>query len=601
MAIMIRGSSLRETSFCAILYLMKEGQKKIIISRITNVKRKIIKHIHNEGVHMKKKLSYGILGVFAVALMVSTTVLINNFTREKSREENDSAQSDSEGFEEEFLWQREAKNPITLDWYINYSWFVTGWGENLVSKTITDETGVSVHFITPIGNEEEKLNTLISSDSLPDLITLGWWDSQVNDMISDDMVYALNELADEYDPYFYQVTDSEVVNWYTQNNGNIYCYPCSSYTPEDLKEHENISSNQTFLVRKDIYEAIGSPDMTTPEGFKTAVEKAAKMFPEVNGKPMIPVGSHVFDEMGCVSFDQYLMNFLAVPFEKDGEYYDRYTDPDYITWLKMFRELGEEGLLANDIFLDQRTQMSEKIEEGRYFCMLYQRTDISDQEKILYRENPDSIYIAVDGPKNSKGDDYVLPTNSVNGWTVTMISKNCKDPKRAIAFLNYMMSEHGQKLISIGVEGETYDMIDGRAVMKDDVKELLNTDRETYDERYGADNAYWMLQNNVMQLQWKPATEEPLKQLEEWTYPYTKYLGQYDVLMTEDNEVGTAYTKITRLWSETLPRLLLSESEEAFDSILNDFVEEREALGYTQVLEEETRQMKENKEKLRIE
>lgn len=550
---------------------------------------------------MKKKISCGILGAVAVALIVSATVFTYKFTREQRRGEASSTQLDNEGTGEEFLWQREANNPITLNWYINYSWFVTGWGENLVSKTITDETGVSVHFITPTGNEEEKLNTLISSDSLPDLITLGWWDSQVNDMISADMVYALNELADEYDPYFYQVTDSEVVSWYTQNDGNIYGYPCSSYTPEDFEENDNVSSNQTFLVRKDIYEAIGSPDMTTPEGFQAAVEKAVKMFPEVNGEPLIPVGSHVFDEMGCVSFDKYLMNFLAVPFEKDGIYYDRYTDPEYITWLKMFRELGEEGLLANDIFLDQRTQMSEKIEEGRYFCMLFQRTDISDQEKILYEKKPDSIYIAVDGPKNSNGDDYVLPTNGINGWTITMISKNCKDPERAIAFMNYMMSEHGQKLISIGVEGETYDMIGGRAVIKEDVKELLNTNRETYDELYGADNAYWMLQDNVLQLQWKPELEEPLKQLEEWTYPYTKYLGQYDVLMTEDNEVGTAYTKITRLWSETLPRLLLAESEEVFDQILNDFVEKREELGYTQVLEEETRQMKENKEKLRIE
>lgn len=550
---------------------------------------------------MKKKISCGILGAVAVALIVSATVFTYKFTREQRRGEASSTQLDNEGTGEELLWQREANNPITLNWYINYSWFVTGWGENLVSKTITDETGVSVHFITPTGNEEEKLNTLISSDSLPDLITLGWWDSQVNDMISADMVYALNELANEYDPYFYQVTDSEVVSWYTQNDGNIYGYPCSSYTPEDFEENDNVSSNQTFLVRKDIYEAIGSPDMTTPEGFQAAVEKAVKMFPEVNGEPLIPVGSHVFDEMGCVSFDKYLMNFLAVPFEKDGIYYDRYTDPEYITWLKMFRELGEEGLLANDIFLDQRTQMSEKIEEGRYFCMLFQRTDISDQEKILYEKKPDSIYIAVDGPKNSNGDDYVLPTNGINGWTITMISKNCKDPERAIAFMNYMMSEHGQKLISIGVEGETYDMIGGRAVIKEDVKELLNTNRETYDELYGADNAYWMLQDNVLQLQWKPELEEPLKQLEEWTYPYTKYLGQYDVLMTEDNEVGTAYTKITRLWSETLPRLLLAESEEVFDQILNDFVEKREELGYTQVLEEETRQMKENKEKLRIE
>ena len=33
--------------------------------------------------------------------------------------------------------------------------------------------------------------------------------------------------------------------------------------------------------------------MTTPEGFKAAVEKAAEMFPEVNGEKLIPVGSHV--------------------------------------------------------------------------------------------------------------------------------------------------------------------------------------------------------------------------------------------------------------------------------------------------------------------
>lgn len=58
-------------------------------------------------------------------------------------------------------------DPVTLDWYINYSWFSTPWGENLVSQTITEETGVDIHFITPLGNESEKLNALIASDSLP--------------------------------------------------------------------------------------------------------------------------------------------------------------------------------------------------------------------------------------------------------------------------------------------------------------------------------------------------------------------------------------------------------------------------------------------------
>ena len=81
--------------------------------------------------------------------------------------------------------------------------------------------------------------------------------------------------------------------------------------------------------------------------------------------------------------------------------------------------------------------MSEKILNGQYFCMIYQYTDMADQEKVLYKENPDSIYIAVDGPKNLNGDDYTLPGTSVNGWTVTLISKNCKNPDKAIKLLSY--------------------------------------------------------------------------------------------------------------------------------------------------------------------
>ena len=495
-------------------------------------------------------------------------------------------------------WEKNANDPVTLDWYVNYSWFVTGWGGNLVSDTITEETGVTVNFITPLGNEEEKLNALISSDSLPDIITLGWWETQYTEMVEQDMVYSLNELADQYDPYFYEVADEGVLNWYRWPDGNVYCYPNSSYTPKDLEEHDDIPSNQTFLVRKDIYEAIGSPDMTTIEGFYNAVKLAKEMFPTVNGEPLIPIGAHVFDETGCVSFDQYLQNFLAVPWEENGQYYDRNTDPEYIEWLKMFRKLSEEGYLSPDIFVDTRAQMSEKISDGRYFCMLYQRTDLADQQKSLYDANPDSIYIAVPGPKNSKGDDPVLPSTGITGWTVTLVSKNCKAPDRAIQFLSYLMSEHGQKMIFLGVEGQMYTEENGQIVINEDVERILNSDRALYDATYGADDAYWMLQDNVMQLQWKTEMFEPLKQLAEWTYPYTTYLGQYEIRQPQDPTLSAIYTNSNKLWSVTIKNLLLSESEEEFDSIMADYISKRADMGFDKLLEEETRQMNANKEKL---
>ena len=492
----------------------------------------------------------------------------------------------------------EVQEEITLDWYVNYSWFATPWGENLVSQTITEETGVNVNFITPIGNETEKLNALIASDTLPDMITLGYWEPQVDEMIGEDMVYALNELADQYAPQFWEVTDETAVNWYTREDGNIYAYPNSSISPQDLRENKYIGSNQTFLVRKDIYEAIGSPDMTTPEGFAAAVKKAVEMFPEVDGKPLVPVGAHSFDNEGNVSFDKYLMNFLAIPWEKDGKLYDRYTDPEYIRWLKMFRELGEQGYLATDIFVDTRTQMEEKLTEGRYFCMIYQYTDMLSQQKILYERNPDMVYMAVEGPRNSKGEDPTLPCTSISGWTVTLISKNCKNPQRAIELMSYLMSENGQMLIFLGVEGETYDMVEGKPVLKPDMKHLLDTDRVSYDRIYGADNAYWMLQDLVMQQKWQQSSSPAEEQLKEWSGKYVVYNGQYEIVLPMNSEGAAADDKIIRLWSKTLPRLLLAPTEEEFDAILAAFVEDREELGYPLVMEAGTEYMIEAKEKL---
>ncbi len=538
-------------------------------------------------------------GIYLVGMMLMGTGLLCAGCASKDGGQQGAGQASADGTDAP-AWERYSGEPVTFDWYINYSWFNSEWGGNVVSDRITEETGVNIHFITPGGNEKEKLNALIAADSLPDFITLGWWEPQIDEMIDSGMVYALNELADEYDACFYQVSDADVVNWYTKEDGNIYSYPNSFFTAKDIETYDNISSNQTFLVRKDIYEAIGSPDMTTPEGFSAAVKKAQDMFPTVDGEPLIPVGAHVFNDQGNVSFDQYLMNFLAVPFEENGELYDRYTNEDYLTWLKMFRRLGEEGFLADDIFIDQRMQTEEKMAKGRYFCMLYQYTDMVAQQKELYVNHPERIYLAVDGPKNAAGDDPTLPTSGINGWTVTLISKSCKNPERAIAFMDYMLSEQGQLRLSLGVEGETFDYVDGKPVVKEEVNELLNTDRAAYNQRYGADNTYWMLQDNRMQLKWKQEPGEPVRQIMEWSYPYVIYNGQYDAFLPKGSREAYADNKIELLWSKTLPRLLLAESEEEFDEILAFFLEEREACGFREVQAAKTALMKQAKEKMGI-
>jgi putative aldouronate transport system substrate-binding protein len=246
--------------------------------------------------------------------------------------------------------------------------------------------------------------------------------------------------------------------------------------------------------------------------------------------------------------------------------------------------------------------MSEKISNGQYFCMIYQYTDMADQEKMLYANNPDSIYIAVDGPKNSAGDDYTLPGTSINGWTVTVIPKNCKNPEKAIKLLTYLISEEGQKTTWLGVEGKTWDYNEeGVPEMKDDVKKVLYSDRDAFDKKYGADSCYWMMQNDAMASQWiKDDKENPVVQLKQWTYPYTTYVGQYTITFDSDSKVGNIKNDIDILWGKTLPKLLLASNEEEFDDIYNSYIKEKYNEGYNKVLKALTKKMNENIKRLGI-
>jgi putative aldouronate transport system substrate-binding protein len=132
-------------------------------------------------------------------------------------------------------WKAAAANPITFDWYMNFSWFNKKWADDATSTYVTKKTGVKVNFIVPAGNENEKLNTMIASGKLPDFITLGWYEEAVKKMVAGKLVLPLNELADQYDPYFYKVADPAKLGWYKNDDGNVYGYPNASSSPEDYK------------------------------------------------------------------------------------------------------------------------------------------------------------------------------------------------------------------------------------------------------------------------------------------------------------------------------------------------------------------------------
>lgn len=495
-------------------------------------------------------------------------------------------------------WKKDT-SPVTLNWYVNFSWFNYNWGESLISKYIQEKTGVKINFIVPAGNENEKLNTMIASGTLPDIVTLGWWEDGVKKMIEGDLVYSLDELATKYDPAFKQVANPQLLGWYKQPDGKTYGYPNYAVTPSDYGKVK-ITSNQAFVVRKDIYEAIGKPDMRTPEGFLKALKAAKDKFPKINGQPLIPIGFHEFGDAGSDSLNDYIRNFLNIPREKNGKLYDGREDPEYLRWMKTLRKANEMGLIAPDVFIDKRAQMEEKIAQGRYFAMLYQRTDMVQGQQALWDKDPNTAYIAVDGPADAKLDPPKLAGPGISGWTLSMITKNSKNAARAIAFFTYWISAEGQRDMYLGKKGETWDVINGKESYLPAYVKLKNDNIGEFNKVVGQD-PLWMFGNSLYQQNWAPETAPALKQMEDWTVGKAISYSVYDNLApTSDSPLGIAAQKINDKWARVQPKLILAKSDAEFDKLFSQFIKDRNALSWTKIMDYQNKKLAENKAKLGI-
>lgn len=496
-------------------------------------------------------------------------------------------------------WKND-KATADLSWYINFDWFAQTWGNDVATKYITEDTGVK---ITYQNGTDDKLNTMMASGDLPDLITIDGSSPLIKD--ADKFAIPLDELAAKYDPYFLSgAAKPETLKFFTREDGHIYGYPNFSNTQSDY-DKGGVYGNQAFMVRKDVYAKIGSPDMTTPEGFTAALEAVQKLnLKDELGKPMVPFGTEAFNdgsEKDAV-FDRTLADFIGVPMlTDDGKYNDRLTDKDFQTWLKVFVKARQSGLTDKDMLTMTKDDKDARLTNGSYFA--YFANDIigeTDPMSLWDKEHPDEAYIAVDGPKSTIGRKTALPGTSIEGWTQTFISKKAKNPQKAMELMTYLVSEYGDTVMNFGREGETYTMQNGNPVMNKDLLDLKQTDPAGFEKKVGLTTHLW-LQDSALLSRQMGLSQFPqyLQQAKQWTVPYVVpqfELASLDVFLSRESARNVE--KINQEWSQTIAKILNAKSDADVDQDMAAFVKYRTSNGYDKIVEERNAQIEANKKKL---
>jgi len=488
-------------------------------------------------------------------------------------------------------WKLDTKEEVTeLTWYVNADWWNTDFGNDVVTKKIKEDLNIHINFIT---GDDTKLNTLFAGDQLPDIITTFDGNSQLAKK-ANTWALPLNDLADKYDPYFYQVAADDTLKWFQLEDGKTYTYPNYSNTQADY-DSGYIPAKTAFVIRKDVYEALGKPEMGTPEQFEAVMNQIKQQFPD-----LLPFGFNAVGT-GTGSLGDVFQDFLGVPLEdEDGNFYNRNLDEDYLTWIATLNRVYRNGAISDDSFADDGTAFEEKVKSGKYATMLLDGTPQQGGNlQIWMSANPGKEYIAIDGPQSTEGRKPTLNQSGISGWMVTFITKNVKDPAKAIQIFTYLLSEEGQMLMNYGIEGETYKKNpDGTVELLPEVKAMQMNDADRYKKEYRMGEFMFFGHDRHKALS-MDSFPESIKQMQEWGRGKLK--GHF-ILENTNPDPGSAEARslsaIETEWSTTLVSMIRAKSDEERENALNNYKKFLDENNWDSIVKIRSEKMQANKEKL---
>ncbi|MCL2060404.1 MAG: hypothetical protein FWH01_15365 [Oscillospiraceae bacterium] len=336
-------------------------------------------------------------------------------------------------------------DPITFSLFADITWLAQDTFEGgIIPLEIQKQTGVWVDFTK--GTDVQQVPLMIASGDLPELFTIsGDNRPSVFDMSSSQYAYSIEELIEEYCPDWVIPQTQLALGRMFSEDGKAYTLRDNFNTADEIRnsQHRILVNQGQLCMRGDIYEALGSPEIHSKDDFFTLLGTIQENYPD-----MIPLWFNMRNYGGLYQLVGFDGNF---PKDANGGYSHTLSDPLYKEFMKSLFELYKAGyIVAENFAMTQDSEMFDPAHNGKIFMYgHFAGNDDVNSTRLISQVIPDAFFIQVFPLEN-----YVN-TQAVGGNYSMFITKNCKDPERAIKLKRYAYDN--PFLIMYGVEGEDLD------------------------------------------------------------------------------------------------------------------------------------------------
>lgn len=446
-------------------------------------------------------------------------------------------------------------------------------------KTVKEITGVDVTCDVALSDATEALYLMMTTGNWPDIITLDGATPIVNELIQGGYVYSLTELAEKYDPDFISSLPPAMVEAGKVASDDTVWGMVSDIAPEWKYENGTINGNlgnQGYMVRHDIWEALGEPSIATPEDLYNTLKLFKEKYPTLDGKNSIPLGGYGNGGDGTlltIGYSFGLKQDISINFDDDSVTL-RFLDPNYEEFAVYMNRLFREGLLDPEFFVKNAQQSTEGA-ASNVFMMPWVYHALDEANMILRQNDPDSVFVAIE-PMNNCGSSFSYRGSSrMTGSSIAFITKKCSDPAAALRLMRYGASPAGSLQMYKGNPGEHYIVKDGVFYQSDAVYEAMQGGSwSEWNLDQGVNDFYFFYYGSVKEgLRTYPLREQfDIPNTYPYSYDGTNELFGMSVNTTTD--AGIAFTYANQIgWTEQA-RAITASSEEECRQIVRAMQEE---------------------------
>ena len=335
--------------------------------------------------------------------------------------------------------------------------------DNKITKLLKDKLGVTLKYeiVTP-DNADQKIGVMLAGGEYPDLI--GTTDLKLRLLEGgaliklDDMIASGNypNLKTHVDPYIKKMSyGGEAVD------PGLYIIPNYNRFYGDITGGTHWGT--AFWIQKAVLADAGYPDLTniTLEQYFKLIEDYKAKNPEINGQKTI--GFEVLASTGREWGMTNPPNFLAGNPNNGGVvvdsnnnatiYADKQIAHDYF---KILNAEYAKGVVDPESFTQNFDQYTAKIATGTVLGMHDQYWNFGTATQALQGAGMDERTYAPVMPVYAGAKPYYADRDVMNTNQGFGVSVSSKQPEAALKFVDVMLSEPWQKVLSWGIEGEDY-------------------------------------------------------------------------------------------------------------------------------------------------